>query len=761
MDYRVPSALRGQADAEYPTGDGSGAEGSRRYAQYTRALWDEQEEALRPLHETWMRNLLFLSNHQWRHYRGGRFLVDPVPPWHEQPVINICLPFFRMFLAKVTRVRPAWNVTPSSPDPDDVQAALMASEILEAKWIELRMDRVLRRAVAWAIVTGNGYMLPYWNTSTGRMKVHEMEMEVPVYEEADGQKIEIGTEVRMVPLDEDGEPKLDKDGNPNPDAEPYVTDLGDVGVRVPSPFHVRVNPEALHDDDVTWYIVAEARTLREIQDIWPEAFEGDIGPTVQSEELGYLEDVGRVLGGFFGSEEPRASPADQRARDLPKGLVLRYFEKPCDEYPKGRHWVVTKDVLLEKPTDLPEGGWPGIVHLTDIEIPGRYHAASTFESVVPLNREYNEITGKIKEHHNLFIQGKWLNPRGSGLKKGSVTRQPGEVITYNMPFKPEQADIKPLPGAVYEERRRVMEDYHLVGGFRGVSMGAPPPGVTAGVAFLQLQEADDTDLAPFLHMLEGAVAQLSGSILRFLKANYNEERFVSFVGPNRKFQVRSFRGSDLEGAVDVVPIAESSFPWSRTARQSMLMSMAQQNPALFTDPETGQFDRSAFARLLPIGGLEVFADAEDIDVNEALNEEDIFATYGLEDSAQVPEVGWWQNHDIHYQQHVRILKSGIHKRWSPEAQEMFMQHVMETKERRDQSRAQQNIEEGGTPPGQQAPPGPDTPPDQLMEQLGEGAGMEELIPEGMGLPEDPAAMEQQRMMTGLENRRFLPEEEFM
>jgi hypothetical protein len=39
--------------------------------------------------------------------------------------------------------------------------------------------------------------------------------------------------------------------------------------------------------------------------------------------------------------------------------------------------------------------------------------------------------------------------------------------------------------------------------------------------------------------------------------------------------------------------------------------------------------------------------------------------------------------------------------------------------------------------------------------------MEELIPEGMGLPEDPAAMEQQRMMTGLENRRFLPEEEFM
>jgi len=667
-----------------------------------------------------------------------------------------------MFLAKATRVRPAWNVTPAGPDPEDVQAALLASEVLEAKWTELRLDRVLRRAVSWAIVTGNGYMYPYWNTSTGRMKRHEMEMEVPVYEEYDGEQVEVGTEVRMVPLDEDGEPKRHADGSLNLDAEPFISDQGDIGVMAPSPFQVRVSPEAESDDDVNWYMIAQPMTLREIQQTWPDAFDNDLGPNVSAEDVGYMEDATRLMHGYSGGNNRTASPADQRSRDLPKALVLFYHQKPDDDYPDGRYWVTTKDMLLEKPTDLPEGVWPGIVHLTDIEIPGRYHAASTFESVVPLNREYNEINANIKEHHNLFIQGKWMVPKGAGIRKGSITRQPGEVIPYNPGFKPEQADLKPLPGAVYQERQRVLDDYHLVGGFRGVSMGAPPPGVTAGVAFLQLQEADDTDLAPFLSMLEASVAQLAGGILQIVKERYLEERLVHVVGPNRKFQVRAFRGADLEGAVDVVPIAESSFPWSRTARQSMLMTMAQQMPFLFEDQETGAFDKTKFAQLLPVGGLEVFANSEDIDVNEALTEEDLYSVYGVE-SREAPPVQWWQNHEVHFNQHVRILKSGMHKQWTPEAQDLFMQHVEETRQHRDQARAQRNIEQGGTPPGQQAPPGEGASPDQLMEMVEEGGDPMAEMGVDTGMPEDPAAMEQQRMMSSYQNRRAgaLPEEEYM
>jgi hypothetical protein len=747
IDFRVPTVLTGSPAREYPDGDARVKEEARKYAQYVRGLWDEQTELLRPLHEIWVQNLLFLANRQWLQNRNGVFMPDIVPEWREQPVTNLTLPYFKTFLAKATKNRPAWTVRPASADPMDVQAAGLADDVLEAKWTELRLGRVVRRGVGWTIATGNGYLMPFWNNSTGRMRRMEVEMEVPVYEKVAGQKTEVGVEVVTVPLDEDGEPKLGSDGRPVPGAEPYVVDIGDVGVRTYSPFQVRVNAEATDDDEVTHYIIADVSTLREMQQTpaWAKAFEGDSPP--RQEDVGVMEDYTRAFVGVMGGDQLSASPHDIRARDLPKALVLHYYEKPCPEYPDGRYWVCTKDTLLEEPGPLPDGIWPPVVHLQDVEMPGRYHAASTLESVVNLNREYNEINGHIKEHHNLFVRGKWLVPKGSGIRKGSITTQPGEVITHNPGFPPTQMDLKPLPGAVYGERERVLNDYELVGGIHRVSQGAPPPGVTAGVAFLQLQEADDTDMGPFLSMLEESIAALASAILQIIKERYNDERLVMVSGKGKKFQVRAFRGADLAGAVDVVPIAESSFPWSKTARQSMLISLAQQLPGVFAD-ETGQFDKAKFARMLPIGGLDVFADQEDIDVQEALNEEDIFSAYGVDDNS-VPQVEWWQNHEVHYNTHIRQLKSGAYLQWSKEAQDQFLAHVRLTMQMRDQKRAEANIANGGTPPGGQAPPGPMAPPDQMMEM--EDPGITDALPgaEVPGLEEQPAAGEQREMMDAL------------
>jgi hypothetical protein len=752
IDFRLPESFTGPRVAEYPTGKGNSVETQQEYAHYTRGLWDEQDEALRPLHDLWKQNLLFLSSRQW--FDRRTFRPQVVASWRERPVVNLCRPFFKTFLAKVTKVRPAWMALPDSTDPEDVHSTQLAQQVLEAKWVELKVARVLRRAAAWTIATGNGYLMPYWNTSTGKMQKLEVEMEVPVYEDVDGEDIQVGTEMMMVPCDENGDPIIDPETRrPRDGAEPHVVDRGEVGVRVLSPFQVRVSPSAESDDDVDWYIIGEVKTLREIQQLWPDAFKEGSEITVMSEDVQALDGHDDALSGVLGSDRPTASPSDQRDRDLPKALVLFYHEKPNTDYPDGRYWVCTKDMVLEEPGPLPEGIWPGIVHLEDVSVPGRYHAASTFEDVVEINREYNELNGQIKEHHNLFIRGKWLVPRGSGIRKGSITTQPGEVIEHLQGFEPKQADLKPLPGAVYGERQRIMEDYQLVSGIHRVSMGAPPPGVTAGVAFLQLQEADDTDLAPFLTMLEESVAELAGYFLRIVQERYTDERIAYVAGPNRQYQVRAFTGADLKGAVAVVPVAESSFPWSKTAKQSMLLTLAQQMPSLFSDPETGMFDRAAFARMLPVGGLDQFAASEDIDVQEALNEEDIFANWD-EYGAQYPEVGWWQNHEIHYNQHVRILKTGSHLKWPEPAQEKFMEHVQQTMEARDQKRAERNIEAGGTPPGAQAPPGPDAEPGQLMEQQGEGEmSMEDIMPVNTGLAPEPAAGEQGKMMGRLEGMR--------
>jgi hypothetical protein len=645
------------------------------YALYTRRLWDDQDDALRPLHDIWTQNLLFLSGRQWwEQLPTGEWRPQNVPEWREQPVSNISLAYFKTFLAKTTKTRPAWQTVPASSDPEDVQAASLADQVLESIWMKLRLSRQLRRAVAWTISTGNAFMLPYWNTETGKMTALTEEIEVPVYDEMTGE--EVGKEMVQCPCDEKGEPYKTPDGRPDLTKEPAMLDEGEVGVKVYSPFQVRVNPTAECEEDVTWAIIAEVIPVDELKERYP-----DKADLIRDDDIGNLADYDRMISAIAGGADTMLSVSSDRARsdDMPRALVLHYHEKPSRAFPDGRFWVIcNNDVLLEDPQELPDGIWPAFVHLTDLLVPGRYYAMATLEAIIGLNREYNEINAQVKEHHNLMARGKWVVERGTGIKKGMISTQPGEVLQVNTGFLNgvKQLDVRGLPEPVYRERDRILADWEMVSGIHKASMGSPPPGVTAGVAFLQLQEADDTDLGPFLGMLEESVAQLAGAILQLVKNRYTDDRLIYVAGPNRRYQVKSFRAADIESCVDVIPIAESSMSWSKAARQNMLMEMAKLLPQVFTDADTGMFDTAKFTSLLPLGGLESLAMNDDLDVQEAMREEEMFEAYGTI-SNELPMVEFWQNHAIHSRTHKRTLKSAKFREWSPEAQEAFKLHVQE------------------------------------------------------------------------------------
>ena len=652
---------------EYPSDDARPQE----FARYARLLWLEQEEAMAGHHDTWIQNILFLTNRQWWVRKAqGSWVPQTVPKWRKQPVSNLTLAFHKTVLAKVTKNRPALQVIPASAEPTDVEAAALGEEVLEAKWIELNLGRVIRRAVSWVLPCGNAFLYPYWNENSGKLVLSEVPHEVPL---TDANGDIIGTELAMVPADEDGNPQLDKEtGLPKDNPKEVWVDQGEIGIRVLSPFQVRVNPEAESDEDVTWMIVAEPMTLREIHERWPDS-QGQ----VHAEEIGQMEHYERLMAGVLGAgDQSTALITHTQARDWqqPKALVHHYHERPNVEYPGGRFWIsVNDDYVLEEVQDLPDGVFP-LIHMEDVQVPGQFYSAATMSSIIGLNREYNEINAVVAEHHSLLSKGKWMNPKGSGVTKGMITNEPGEVITHNPGLEPKQAKIEPLPEQVSRERDRVLNDIEYVGGVHKISMGAPPPGVTAGVAFLQLQEADDTDLGPMLAMMEESVAKLGRAMLTIIGQRYEDERLIYVAGPNRKYMVKSFKGSQLDGVVDVIPVTESSQPWSKVARQSMILDLAKGFPGLFTDPLTGVFDKASLLKHLPIGGLDSMTTDNDLDAQEAKREEEMFE----EDGNEYPMVEFWQNHAIHYQVHISKLKSAAFREdWSPEAQQALKTHAQQ------------------------------------------------------------------------------------
>ena len=68
----------------------------------------------------------------------------------------------------------------------------------------------------------------------------------------------------------------------------------------------------------------------------------------------------------------------------------------------------------------------------------------------------------------------------------------------------------------------------------------------------------------------------------------------------------------------------------------MMIELVRAVPDLFRDPETGLFDHERFARVLPVGGEEAAGQYSQIDINEALREEEAFQSWDGMDPAVLP-----------------------------------------------------------------------------------------------------------------------------
>jgi hypothetical protein len=383
-----------------------------------------------------------------------------------------------------------------------------------------------------------------------------------------------------------------------------------------------------------------------------------------------------LSGSVAGADTHITASRTIRDQSVPKGLVLRYYERPSATYPHGRYWCTAGSKLLEPPDELPDQLWPPVIHLKELDVPGRYHGEATFTSLIGPQREYNEQTARIKQHEKLMLVGKWFVPRGAGIKRGQITAKEGEVIEHTPGLVPKQADIKELPSGVYAERNRTAADLEMISGIRRISAGEPPPGVTSGIAFLTLQEADDTDVGPFVSRIEQAVALQGWLELQLIQRRYTDERLLRVSGQGRRFIVRAYKGADLQSVVDVVAQAGSAAPWSAVAKQSMMLDIAQKVPLVFTDPETGQFDVERFRRLLPVGGMESVSAESDVDMNEAGREEEAIEQWDGASPLPVPLP--WQNAAAHLRQHTRTLRDGSTDTWSDQARTAMVEHWMAT-----------------------------------------------------------------------------------
>lgn len=118
----------------------------------------------------WYLNIAFFTGNQYVKFRStqnGSFdLYTPKAPYYRaRIVINQIRRVIRKEVSRLTAQKPNAFVIPASTEDTDVFAAQAGELIWNSLWRRLNFNKVLREAVWWQNVCGNGFIKSYWDAT--------------------------------------------------------------------------------------------------------------------------------------------------------------------------------------------------------------------------------------------------------------------------------------------------------------------------------------------------------------------------------------------------------------------------------------------------------------------------------------------------------------------------------------------------------------------------------------------------------------------
>jgi hypothetical protein len=642
--------------------------------------WENRSRNRGQLEEQWYVNVaqyMGLQNHYYD--RGSGMLKIPdAPDYRVRLVINRLLPFVRRSLSRVVSQRPRWICQPASGDVEDLMTSLVSNKSLKYYWRWLNMALRLVEARLWMVTTGNAFIGPVtWDPDKGP----ELRIE--------------GDDLERVP------PELRELAQEG-------LHLGDVDVPISSPFEVDPDPNAKCMDDCTHVIHTVTHDIQELVDRYGNKAK-KIGVdsadhhSITSFYQRKIESLGGVTAG--------GGDYYQKEEDDTQVVTHTLWVRPSKQFPGGRRIVVAGGQVLQS-GDLPNPFKQiPFVHLRELQVPGRFWGTCALEHGIPIQADLNRGTSQMVENRNLMSRPKWLVPFGARLQQSALTSQPGEIVEFYPPFKPEAWTPPALPNYVRYTLEAAERYLNHVLADNDVSNARVPPSVRSGTGIATLQEQDAQAQGYANQELEVGFGRVGIWVLQLLAKNVTEERLIAITGPDHEVDALTFLGKDLVGRnvsrpgvnyFDVSCDLGTSLPESRDGRMNYTLQLVEQG---ILHPVN---DRAKILYMLNLGTDEPVLNDASMDRQNARVE-----NARLAEGEQLPL--WTSDDDlIHIEEHLRHEKSPQYRRSAtPESQQAFVAHLSEHVTRLTQGQAQaQQLQDQPPQPEEIAPPAEQ----QLLEQ---------------------------------------------
>lgn len=663
----------------------------QRRVQWAWKHWKSQDMLLASRDRQIEENLRMIAGRQWSVWSRllGRFidlnelLSQRERLFRQRPVFNHIFDWFLLTHARLTENPPIITFNPSTADRTDAELAEVVDVIFKSLWHDVGMIQVIDRAVSTLIPAGAVHLTSMVDPNQGE----PIEYRGPALLEGD---FGVGLVQRIlpdVPYDVNGNPLARLTGPGDDDWEvtgkAYREYEGGIRVCTGNPIEYRGQwGNEIEWDDKRWHQRRHFLTPEEVFDIYGVECE----PDVTGEEAQRMGELRRVLFGTgnFGSAEWAERSLTSGEKEGAEGFVdvLEMWHRPCNfpgmergpGQPGGRLLTVGRKKVLRDGSRPADFRYTSPIRRWDfVDIPGRPSGSSPQEQMNALQRVYNRQWFQILEHGNKSANPIGIADKGTGLKEGMITNEPGLHVYINRRFAtaaPPLEYVKPpqLGEVVYKALSFSRDELRDRGSMEG-AQGRTPTRDASGELVKELRFNSDRYIGGTARRGTIVLSRMVEDWLAILPTIWEDEKVVTWAGEAHMVRTVLYRQHLFEqGSVNVTPDIESMLPEGRGERQARVR--ADWLAGAFGDPTSPQaikhyLDLARYPHLGRAhrpGGIH----------REMAERENGHLVRGV--AAQQVPIFEWQDHEVHLTVHEDFMSSPEYQELDPAVQYEFLVH---------------------------------------------------------------------------------------
>jgi len=524
-------------------------------------------------------------------------------------------------VSQMTRLKPAVEVLPSNDEYEDRASAKVVGLLIKHLFYTNNLDYLMQRMHRHARIFGETFTFIDFDKEKGDLD--------PMYVEARNAGIE--------------ELKL-PDGSTYDMSRPLKN--GDVSYELELPWRVLLQrKQRIEDVEYNFRITVEE--VESLKDRYPEQ-----AKLIKSEDELKMFDIENLEDHFLEDH----------------CIVYNFYHKATGDLGDDCFIKFTKGAILEQTRKKFTHGKMNFVRLTDMDVPNVLNGVSNYETILPLQKMYDNVSTLIAKNIYLTAHAKWMMPKGAC--KIEQLGNDNTIVQYSGPQAPHLAQVQPNSPEVYNFREQIKQDMQTVYGSQGIARGEVPKGITAASALQFLNELENERNSTDISKHGFLVLDMAKQSLSVAADNYSIEdgRMLRIVGDSNKHLIKHFDVANLSKDYDIRFDNSTGLPESKAAKIQRIMDTMQRNPTLFS-PERWEelLDLGSSERLIKLATDAVqAADSENEDIMSG-------------EEVGLPEE--WEDHISHWNSHVRAMQSRNFKEEAPiEVKAAMKQHLKITEE---------------------------------------------------------------------------------